>query len=67
VCVCVCVCVCACVHVYVGAHGSQREVSDPIELKLQAVISCLKWMLKNHSDPLEEQQILLATEPSLQP
>lgn len=39
---------------------------DPLELKLQVVVSCLMWLLGTKiSVPLEEQSVLLATEPSL--
>lgn len=57
---------CRCVCVGVGVYGSQREVSDPIELKLGSY-KLPKMDAANHSDPLEEQQTLLATEPSPQP
>lgn len=29
-----------------NARGSQRKTSDPLELNLQAVASCLMWILK---------------------
>lgn len=36
------------------------EAPDPPELELQTVASCCRWLL-------EEQQVLLTGEPSLQP
>ena len=58
-CVCVCararVCVRVCVyiylsiwefmHVYAGALSCETGVSDPLELELEEVVSCLMWML----------------------
>ena len=38
--------VCGFVSVSVGAHGSQKKVSDPLELELQVVVSCLIWVLE---------------------
>ena len=77
VCVCVCVCVsgCLCVlvsvcvygHMHAGAEGGQKIISDALELELRAIVSHLIWGLGIDSGLLEEQQVLLATEPSLQP
>ena len=41
VCVCVCVFMYLNVHVHVVAHGSQKRVSDPLELESQ--ILCVTW------------------------
>lgn len=38
--------------------------SESLELKLQAVVGCLTWVLGPNSGPLEEQQLLLTAEPS---
>ena len=38
------------------------KVSDPLQLDLQTVVSCHVG-----AGPLEEQSVLLTTEPSLQP
>lgn len=32
-------------YVHVEAYRGQRRVSDPLELELQVVVSCLRWML----------------------
>jgi hypothetical protein len=45
------------------AHRGQERVSDPLELKLQAVVS----HQVGAGYPLEEQPGLLTTEPSSQP
>lgn len=34
--------VCGFVYMSVGAHGDQKRASDPLELELPAVVSCLK-------------------------
>ena len=44
------------------AFGGQKRVSDPLELVSHHMDA---W--KSNLGPLEEQQMLLATEPSLQP
>ena len=55
--------VCVCLHVHEGACGGQKRVSqNPLELELQMAVSCRDQNL----DPLEEQQVLLTTKPSLQ-
>jgi hypothetical protein len=49
-----------------GAHGSQKRVSDLLELELQIVVShqgCREPKLCS----LEEQQVLFIAEPSLHP
>jgi hypothetical protein len=35
-----CLHICLCTVCVPGAHGSQRRVSDPLELELQFVVSC---------------------------
>lgn len=42
------------------------EASDPLELELEMVVSYLMWVVELNSAPLEEQQVLLSTELSLQ-
>ena len=44
---CVYVCVLACLHVHMStsALGGQKGVLDPLELELQAVVSCPGWVL----------------------
>lgn len=68
VCVSVClwVCVNACTHVYVGAAGGQKVVSGLLVLELQVVgaAQCGCWDM--NTSPLDEQQALLTTDPSLQ-
>lgn len=50
-------------HVFVGAHRSQR-VLDSLELELQTIGRCLRWVLAMNLGPLEEQQALINAEPS---
>lgn len=51
VCVCVCASVCLCLFVYMfvslDAHRGQKEMSDPLELVLQAFVSCLARVLES--------------------
>ena len=42
------------------------EASDPLDLELEMVVSYLMWVVELNSAPLEEQQVLLSTELSLQ-
>lgn len=52
-------------HVCMGTCGGQKTVSDPLELKLPAIVSCpIAWELNR--DPMKEQQVLLIDEPSPQ-
>ena len=46
------------------ACRGQKKASDPLELELQAVLSCLAWVLGTRS-PVKEARALV-TEPSLQ-
>lgn len=61
---CACVSVYVLVHMHTGACGSQKWTLDPLELELQAGVSCLMW--EPNSNPLQEQQVLLPHTP-LQP
>lgn len=45
-----------------SAFGSQRMVLDPLELELKRVVSC-----HMSAGSLEEQPVLIATEPPFQP
>lgn len=54
-------------HMCVGTPKSQKKMSDPLELKLQARISCYVWTQGTNLDPLEEQQTFLTSEPSFEP
>lgn len=47
-------------HVSVGVCGGQRKLSDPLKLEVLAVVSC-------PACPMEEQQVLVISEPCLQP
>lgn len=47
------------------AHRGQRA-SDPLELKLQVIVRPM-WVLGRALRPLEEQEMLLTSEPPLQP
>lgn len=52
-------------YVYSSAQKGQKRALDLLELKLEAVVSCLQWMLgmKRH---LQEKRALLTAETSLQ-
>lgn len=52
-------------HVCEGAQGA-REVSDPLELKLQAVESLFSWVQEVTSGSPGEQDVLLTAELFLQ-
>lgn len=43
------------------------EATDPHELDLQEMMIHLTWVLGNSPDPLQDQQVLLTVQPSLQP
>lgn len=38
---------CESVHVSTDSHGSQKQVSDPLELELQVVVRHATWVLGN--------------------
>jgi hypothetical protein len=44
----------------------QKRTSDPLKWELQAFVSYFLWVLGSHCSPLQEQQVLLTTEPSFQ-
>ena len=50
-----------------SAHKGQKRATDHTELELQAVVNRSTRVLETQTGPSEEQQMLLATEPSLQP
>ena len=53
------------VHVSPGACDSHRRGLDPMDLELQASVSCLRWVL--NSGPLEDQPVHLTSDLSLLP
>lgn len=44
-----------------------KEASDHLELELQTVVSYLMWVLSMELSPLQEERVLLATEPVSSP
>lgn len=53
-----------------GLQTGQKRVSDLLELELQLVVklsNVVAWVLGTELGPLQEQQVLLSVEPSLQP
>jgi len=67
--VCVCVCVCVCVHKCVCAWCSSKSEEGIGSLGNGGTdayeASCRCW--ESNPDPLEEQPVLLSSEPSLNP
>jgi hypothetical protein len=63
---------CVCVHLCVGlctevqCHGSQKGLSDFLELELPAVVSCPLWVLVIELGSSGKAEVLLTTEPFLQ-
>ena len=63
----------ACLYVLrvcVGACGGHRKVSESLELESELVVSCPVWILGTERGSFtraEWGQVLLATEPPLQP
>lgn len=51
---CVCMSIC---YVYSSAYKGQKRAPDFLELKLQAVVSCLQWVL-GMKRPLQEKRFL---------
>lgn len=49
-----------------SGHGGQKRALDSLELELKVVVSGLTWVLGTKLGPLQEQQIFLIIEPSLQ-
>lgn len=45
----------------VHAHICQKKASDPAEIKLGAVVSCLTWILETKG-PLQEQQVFVTAQ-----
>lgn len=52
---------CVHVHICVCAQGDQRRASDPLELKIEKVVSHLIWYYDSNPRPLEV--ILIAEAP----
>lgn len=46
-----------------NAHRGQKGESDPLELELQVVVSCCRWVLRIELRSLQERYALLTTEP----
>lgn len=61
--------ICMCVYVphVCSCPQKSEKASDTQDLGLQVVVSHLSWVLGTNSNSLEEQQVLLITEPSLLP
>ena len=58
-------CMTVCGVCVLGTCGSQKRPLDSLVLQLQ--LQAAMWVLELNSCPLEEQPVLLNTEPSLQP
>lgn len=52
-------------HVSAGPERVQKYVLDTLDLGLQATVSHLVWCWELNSEPLQEQQALLATKLSI--
>lgn len=50
-----------------GVLGGQKRVPGPLELKLQVAVRCRVGAGNLNSGHLQDQQVLLVPEPSLQP
>lgn len=50
-----------------GAPRDHKKAVGLLELELQTVESCLKWVLGTNLGPPKEQPLLLIVESSLQP
>lgn len=50
---------CEHVHTSMGACGSQKMAADPMEVTLQAVVSCPIWVPGTKLPSLQEQQMLI--------
>jgi hypothetical protein len=48
------------------AHRDQKRMSNPLELKLQAVVSSRMGVASQTPSPLEEWTVFATSEPSLQ-
>lgn len=44
-------CACICSYVFAGAHGGQKGTSDPLDLELEAFVSCLISVLGSELGP----------------
>lgn len=48
--------VCVCIYMCESTHIGQKSVLEPLELDLEAVVSCLIWVLGPELCPLKEQK-----------
>lgn len=51
-----------CVYIHAAAHSGQKKISNPLELELPYTGAG-----KLNSDPIEEKQVPINTEPSVRP
>jgi hypothetical protein len=63
---CLHVCMYVCAQCVCSSCGSQKRVSDPLELELTDGYESLCGCWKLNPGPLKEQQVLLTAGPSLQ-
>jgi hypothetical protein len=56
-----------CVHICEGVSGCGNRVLNPLELELNALVSCISWMWEPNSGALKELQVLLMTKLPFQP
>lgn len=60
-------CVYVCAHGCVGVCGGRRRASDSLELKIEAVMSCPKWLLGTELQVSARAANAVTTGPVLQP
>lgn len=60
------VCLYLCILCVLSACCGQKRLSESLESDLQAIMRCLTWCWELNSDLLEEQQVHLTVELSLQ-
>ena len=62
----ICLSLCGYVYMSKGVCRGQERLFDALELEVWDIVSCHAGA-GNQTDPRQEQQVLLTTEPSLQP
>lgn len=63
-----CICICLWVYACVSKCLQRPErLTDPLELELQAGMTCPMWVLGNKLDPLQEHHAPLTTDIFFQP